>query len=246
MNTETMNIIQEILKKDNLQFTFFDSGSSSNYYLESSLNYGVKVFLEDFKPRRGIMDVTNRMNLLGISNKIYEVSEEFKFILMEHLNGYRKICDAKIIKFPSKRDKLFLKKVLKYWVIMSEIGVSHFDVYAQNVLINDSNDDVKLIDFDEYKIGNKYILMEYLQDDRFGNFLLHSLQKGESLEDFEDKHVAKLLEKREEIFKDLIVKDRVQLGNNTFKNKIENISQSTIDSVVKEILEDIKYYLSLF
>ena len=232
MNFEIISIIQEIIKKENLQFTFFDKG----YYVDTSLNFGVKILLNDFKPRGGIKNITNQMNLLGISNKIYEVSEKLKFILMEHLDGYKKISKLKIIEYPSTKDKFYLKKVLRHWVKMSEIEISHFDIYAQNVLVNHSNGDVKLIDFDEYKIGNKYILMEYLQDDRFGNFLLHSLLRGEPLEDLEQENFKKLLLKREEIFNELIVKDRILLGNNTIKNKIIKISQSTADSVVSEIL----------
>lgn len=89
---------------------------------------------------------------------------------------------------------------------MSEHEISHFDIYAKNVLVNNSNNDVKIIDFDEYKVGNKYILMEYLQDDRFGNFLLHSLLKGESLSDLENDYIRKLLDKREEVLKNWLSK----------------------------------------
>lgn len=246
MNLEIIDIIQEKIKRDNLQFNFFDNGSYSNYYVDTSLTFGVKIFLDEFKPKDEIKDITNKMNSLGISNKIYDVSEKFRFILMEHLNNYEKLSDSKIIENPNKKDKFYLKKVLHHWVKMSEHEISHFDIYAKNVLVNNSNNDVKIIDFDEYKVGNKYILMEYLQDDRFGNFLLHSLLKGESLSDLENDYIRKLLDKREEVFKELVVKDRVLLGTHTIKNKITKILDSTIDSIVAEIIEDVKNYLSKF
>lgn len=241
MNSEIIDIIQQILKKDNLEFVFAEKGSCSNYYVDSSLSFGVKVFLEKFIPRDGIKDVTNKMYSLGISNKIYEVSNEFRFILMEHLNGYQKISDSKIIKNPNQQDKIYLKKVLQHWIKMSENSISHFDIYSENVLVNRSTGDVKLIDFDEYKIGNKYVLMEYLKDYTFGDLLLHSLLQGEeSLPELKEKNFKNLLSKREEIFKEFIVKDKCLLGRTTIKNKILKLSESTVDSTLKEILTDIK------
>lgn len=241
MNLEIIGIIQQILKKDNLKFIFAEKGSCSNYYVDSSSHFGVKVFLEEFIPREGIKDITNKMHSLGISNKIYEVSNEFRFTLMEHLDGYKKISDLKIIKNPNQQDKIYLKKVLQYWVKMSECGISHFDIYSENILVNRLTDDVKLIDFDEYKIGNEYVLMEYLKDYTFGDFLLQSFLQGEeSLPDLKEKNFQNLLSKREEIFKEFIIKDKCLLGRNTIKNKILKLSKSTVDSTLKEILADIK------
>jgi predicted Ser/Thr protein kinase len=240
MNCHIVEIVQEILQKSKIEFYSAAEGTFSKYYVDTSLNFGVKVFFNGFEPRDEIKEITNKAHSLGIANKIYEVSKKFKFILMENLNGYEKISNSKIIKKPSNKDNFYLKKVLKYWVKLSEIQISHFDIYSYNVLVNHSNGDVKLIDFDEYKLGNRNVLIEYLIGSRFMDFLFYPLLDGECADDFKKEKFENVLVEREKLFSELITKNKFQIGRNTVENKIMQIPQSDIDSIVNQILGDIK------